>query len=181
MKHLPPAEPPAVAIDLPGRAFLPRDYIPDIRSKIDVYRRLSRAAEAAHVEDIQAELVDRFGPLPDEAKRLCSAARVRVAAASWGIDAISRQDGLLVFNFYDISRRRLLKEALGGLLRIVDERTAAYPLAEQHPRAEIESPDGLLTILRILLEDGGTPPAAAHAMPRPGKRRRRRKPRSEAG
>ena len=181
LKHLPPAEPPAVAIDLPGRAFLPRDYIPDIRSKIDVYRRLSRAGEAAHVEDIQAELVDRFGPLPDEAKRLCSAARVRVAAASWGIDAISRQDGLLVFNFYDISRRRLLKEALGGLLRIVDERTAAYPLAEQHPRAEIDSPDGLLKILRILLEDGGTSPAAAHAMPRPGKRRRRRKPRSEAG
>ena len=43
MKALPPAEPPPVNVDLPGEAWLPRDYIPDLRAKIDVYRRLSRA------------------------------------------------------------------------------------------------------------------------------------------
>ncbi|MBL7193091.1 MAG: transcription-repair coupling factor [Pirellulales bacterium] len=178
LKHLPPAEPPAVAIDLPGRAFLPRDYIPDIRSKIDVYRRLSRAGEASHIDDIQAELADRFGPLPDEARRLCEAARVRVAAASWGIDAITRQDGLLVFTFHDISRRRLLKDAMNGLLRIVDERTAAYPLAARHNAAEIATPDGLLAVMRLLLErhDGRPQPIAAETPAGPRRRRRRRKP-----
>ena len=178
LKHLPPAEPPAVAIDLPGRAFLPRDYIPDIRSKIDVYRRLSRAGEASHIDDIQAELADRFGPLPDEARRLCEAARVRVAAASWGIDAITRQDGLLVFTFHDISRRRLLKDAMNGLLRIVDERTAAYPLAARHNAAEIATPDGLLAVMRLLLErhDGRPQPIAAETHAGPRRRRRRRKP-----
>ena len=188
LKHLPPAEPPAVAIDLPGRAFLPRDYIPDIRSKIDVYRRLSRASEAGHVDDIAAELVDRFGPLPDEARRLCEAARVRVAAASWGIDAITRQDGLLVFTFHDISRRRALKEAMDGLLRIVDERTAAYPLVQQHSPQEFGTPDGLLTVMRDLLERsgsrprGGDPASTGSAAPTAGKRRRRRrKPRDTTG
>ena len=178
LKHLPPAEPPAVAIDLPGRAFLPRDYIPDIRSKIDVYRRLSRAAEAGHVDDIQAELADRFGPLPDEARRLCEAARVRVAAASWGIDAINRHDGLLVLSFHDISRRRALKEAMDGLLRIVDERTAAYPLVQQHDADDLATPDGLLAVLRGLLECSGVRGAATpEGLQARKSRRRRRKPR----
>ena len=35
---------PPVTIDLPGEAWLPRDYVPDFRAKIDVYHRLSRAA-----------------------------------------------------------------------------------------------------------------------------------------
>jgi transcription-repair coupling factor (superfamily II helicase) len=40
---MPPAEPPPVNIDLPGEAWLPRDYVPEFRATIDVYRRLSRA------------------------------------------------------------------------------------------------------------------------------------------
>lgn len=180
LKHLPPAEPPAVAIDLPGRAFLPREYIPDIRSKIDVYRRLSRAGEGSHIDDIQAELADRFGPLPDEARRLCEAARVRVAAAAWGIDAISRQDGLLVFTFHDISRRRLLKDALHGQLRIVDERTAAYPLAAEHDADEIAAADGLLAVMRGLLERENEKPVRADSEQAVGKPRGRRRRKSRA-
>jgi predicted adenylyl cyclase CyaB len=59
-----------VNVDLPGEAWLPRDYIPDFRAKIDVYRRLSRATAESQVDDLARELVDRFGPLPDEALRL---------------------------------------------------------------------------------------------------------------
>ncbi len=53
------------AILLPGEAWLPRDYVPDFRAKIDVYRRLSRATAAGQVDDLAAELTDRFGPPPD--------------------------------------------------------------------------------------------------------------------
>ena len=71
------AEPPAVNVDLPGAAWLPRDYVPDIRAKIDVYRRLSRATTESQVDELATELDDRFGPLPDEARRLLEFARLR--------------------------------------------------------------------------------------------------------
>ncbi len=67
MKQMPPAEPPPVNVDLPGEAWLPRDYIPDFRAKIDVYRRLSRATAPSQVDDLATELTDRFGRRPRRA------------------------------------------------------------------------------------------------------------------
>jgi transcription-repair coupling factor (superfamily II helicase) len=86
IKALPPAEPPPVTIDLPGDAWLPREYIADFRAKIDVYRRLARATDDGQIDDLEKELSDRFGPLPVEAGRLLDFARLRVAAVAHGID-----------------------------------------------------------------------------------------------
>src|SRR3989304_563925 len=42
LKKMPPRESIDVNIDLPGEAYLPRGYVPDMRAKIDLYRRLGR-------------------------------------------------------------------------------------------------------------------------------------------
>jgi transcription-repair coupling factor (superfamily II helicase) len=134
LKALPPAEPPAVNLDLPGAAWLPRDYIPDLRGKIDVYRRLSRATEAAQLDDIAAELADRFGPLPEEAQRLVDFARIRVAAARHGVDSISRHPGMLVIGHHDrkaIERLQAAAAKRGTTVRVVDQKTAVLPLPEK--------------------------------------------------
>ena len=44
---------------------MPRGYVPDMRTKIDLYRRLARLTTEAAVDDFASELADRFGPLPD--------------------------------------------------------------------------------------------------------------------
>ena len=53
-----------VDIDLPGKAYIPPSYVPDMRPKIDLYRRLARVSTDAELEDFAAELVDRLGRLP---------------------------------------------------------------------------------------------------------------------
>ena len=65
LKKLPPRESVDVNIDLPGEAYLPRGYVPDMRAKIDLYRRLARLTTEAAVDDFASELADRFGPLPE--------------------------------------------------------------------------------------------------------------------
>ena len=45
LKKLPPKESVDVEVDLPGEAYLPRTYVPDMRLKIDLYRRLARVAD----------------------------------------------------------------------------------------------------------------------------------------
>jgi transcription-repair coupling factor (superfamily II helicase) len=137
-------------MDLPGAAWLPRDFIPDVRTKIDVYRRLSRATAEPQVDDLATELADRFGPLPDEVRRMLEFARLRIAAAAHGIDSLSRQPGLLMIGHHDpqaIQRLRATWQAGGGTMRVVGDRTAVVPLDSR----VAEDPDRLLKLVRTLL------------------------------
>ncbi|HND53276.1 MAG TPA: transcription-repair coupling factor, partial [Pirellulaceae bacterium] len=58
LKKMPPKLVIDVDIDLPGQAFIPDDYLPDIRQKVDLYRRVSRISAIQEVEDLRSELVD---------------------------------------------------------------------------------------------------------------------------
>src|SRR6185295_17596795 len=66
LKRLPPKISIDVSIDLPGQTFIPRDYVPAMRLKIDLYRRVARVATNAEWDDLVSELADRFGPHPRE-------------------------------------------------------------------------------------------------------------------
>jgi transcription-repair coupling factor (superfamily II helicase) len=153
LKALPPAEPPAVAVDLPGEAWLPREYIPEFRTKIDIYRRISRATADGQLDDIAAELADRFGPLPLEASRLIEFARLRVAAAELGIDSISRHPGLVVFGHHKPRGVERLRDACrrhGRSLRLVGAATAVLPVSPD----VAASPDRLFQEVQTVLRAG---------------------------
>ena len=75
VRHLqkkPPKISLEVDIDLPGKAYLPDDYVPDMRLKIDLYRRLSRVEAYQQLDDLRGEMRDRFGPIPAPVERLLS-------------------------------------------------------------------------------------------------------------
>lgn len=59
---------PELIFDAP--AFLPDDYVEDTGQRLDFYRRLSAAADVDEVHDVLAELHDRFGDMPEEARQL---------------------------------------------------------------------------------------------------------------
>lgn len=115
-------------IQLPGETLLPDEYIPDLRWKVDLYRRLTRVETHAQIDDLRAELEDRFGPLPAAAQRLLELARLRLDAANWRISAIHLEDRFLVFRYADRARIEPLLARHGGTLRLVDERSLYLPL-----------------------------------------------------
>ena len=59
---------PELTVDVP--AFIPDDYVPDAGQRLDLYRRLSQARDEDDVRATLAEIADRYGPLPDEARLL---------------------------------------------------------------------------------------------------------------
>jgi transcription-repair coupling factor (superfamily II helicase) len=151
LKALPPAEPPPVNLDLPGEAWLPRDYVPELRAKIDIYRRLSRATTPRQVEELARELADRFGPPPDEARRLLDFALLRTLAAARGIDSLTRHPGMIMIGHHDraaIDRMRQAAAKKGRVVRVVDQKTAVVPLRPE----TLTDPTRLLASLRSLLE-----------------------------
>jgi transcription-repair coupling factor (superfamily II helicase) len=59
---------PELSFDV--EALLPEDYVADVGVRLSLYKRLASAADEAHVGEIAAEMEDRFGPPPDDARRL---------------------------------------------------------------------------------------------------------------
>ena len=170
IKALPPAEPPPVTIDLAGEAWLPRDYVPDFRAKIDIYRRLSRVTVESQVDDLAAELTDRFGPPPDECRRLLDFARLRTAAMAHGIDSITRHPGMIMIGHHDRQAMETLRQAAvsrGRTVRIVDQRTVVLPLSEE----TLVAADRVITAVRSFLAPPvGGPASGRRAGKGPGPR-----------
>ena len=130
LKQAPPPETIDVEIDLPGTSYLPDDYVPDIRLKIDFYRRLARISDPAQLQTYREELVDRFGPPPPPVARLLQLAELRIAAARWQITAIRSEDRFLRFSFADPTRMRRLAETTSAQFRVVDDGSAYVPLGK---------------------------------------------------
>jgi transcription-repair coupling factor (superfamily II helicase) len=135
-----------VDIDLPGVAYLPDDYVPDRKQKIDIYRRLTRIEQFTEIESIRSELVDRFGRLPRPAERLLALADIKLEAAIWQIQAIYLQDNFLGFRYGDQRRIEQLAGLRKGKIRIVDSETALIPL-----RSTAIDSDRLLALVKAIL------------------------------
>ena len=106
--------PPDVVLDRP--AHLPEGYVPDDEVKLDLYRRLARATSAGEIDELRAEMRERFGPLPDEAENLLHMARLRVLGASMGLQhvLIRGDEARLTF-------RQGASPRLAGLTRALDD------------------------------------------------------------
>jgi transcription-repair coupling factor (superfamily II helicase) len=129
LKKLPPRESVDVNIDLPGEAYLPRGYVPDMRAKIDLYRRLARLTAESAVDDFATELADRFGPLPAVVEHLLELARLRIWAHGWGVHEIRIEDRFAVLGYSTREKMTRLVKHSENRLRVADASSAYLPLA----------------------------------------------------
>ncbi|WP_402718562.1 transcription-repair coupling factor [Janthinobacterium rivuli] len=72
-------------INLHVPALLPADFCGDVHERLSIYKRLANCATQEKIDDIQEELIDRFGKLPDAVKALVETHRLRIAAKTVGI------------------------------------------------------------------------------------------------
>ena len=147
LKQLPPRETVEVELDLPVEAYIPRSYVPDLRTKIDLYRRLASITSLEHLNDFRAELIDRFGPLPELVERLLLLAELRIAAHRWRIRSVRVEDNYIVLSYASAAMIRRLAEHNGRNLRIVDNCTAYLPLPQRNA-----SPEMIVRTVKSLLQ-----------------------------
>jgi transcription-repair coupling factor (superfamily II helicase) len=75
-------------INLHSSALLPSDYLPDVHTRLIMYKRIANAPDIQALDDIQVEMIDRFGLLPKQAKALIQLAELKLKAAPLGIRKI---------------------------------------------------------------------------------------------
>ncbi len=86
-------------IDLGVPARLPEDYLPDVHSRLVLYKRIANASDSAELRELQVEMIDRFGLLPEAAKNLFTVTELKLTAAPLGIRKIeaAAHGGRIVF------------------------------------------------------------------------------------
>ena len=99
------------------------------------------------MRDFEAELRDRFGPIPRDAARLVAQQEVQILARLWQIVRINPEEGFITMTYEDRKYMNLLKNRVGNRFRIVDEKQACYLM--KNPDAP---PDRLLKTLKKMLQ-----------------------------
>ncbi|GAB2599142.1 transcription-repair-coupling factor [Paractinoplanes abujensis] len=86
-----PEEEAEVKIDLPVDAHLPVDYISVERLRLEMYRKLAEARDSAALDEVVAEMTDRYGEPPAQVANLIAVARFRQIARAYGLTDVSMQ------------------------------------------------------------------------------------------
>ncbi len=97
LKGEPPREEIDPDVQLPVPAFIPDPYMPDVHQRLWFYKRFAQASSDEELEDIRAEVVDRYGDPPDEVDALCTLMQVKVRLRALRIRGLDSGPGRLVF------------------------------------------------------------------------------------
>ncbi len=101
---------PEVELHLP--ALIPEDYVPDVHLRLVLYKRIAGTESREELDELKVELIDRFGPLPQQAQSLFRATQIKLRAAQLGIRKIDAgaAGGYIVFDEHNkIDATRVLK------------------------------------------------------------------------
>ncbi|MEJ7745829.1 MAG: TRCF domain-containing protein, partial [Luteimonas sp.] len=87
-------------IELHIPSLIPDAYLPDVHARLTLYKRISSARDGDALRELQVEMIDRFGLLPDPAKHLFAIAELKLQATALGIRKIDlgASGGRLQFN-----------------------------------------------------------------------------------
>jgi transcription-repair coupling factor (superfamily II helicase) len=80
-----------VKVDLPVDAHLPHEYLGVERLRLEMYRKIAAAKTSQRLDEVEAELRDRYGSPPDQVANLLAVARFRLLARSFGLTDVSLQ------------------------------------------------------------------------------------------
>ena len=73
-------------------ALIPDDYLPDINTRLVLYKRIAGAESEDELRDLQVEMIDRFGLLPTATRNLFKITQIKLLAAGLGIQKIDAGD-----------------------------------------------------------------------------------------
>ncbi|MFE4198241.1 transcription-repair coupling factor [Paenarthrobacter sp. NPDC056912] len=96
-------------IELPVNAHLPHDYVPGERLRLEAYRKLAAAITYEAIDEVLAELVDRYGEPPLPAQNLIAVARFRVGAREAGLSDVALQGNFIRFSPAELPESKTMR------------------------------------------------------------------------
>ena len=110
-------------LELEYSGFIPDTYIDSAQEKMEIYKKIASVRSREELESLHAELLDRFGPPPDEAASLLSLAEIRLICRDIAVSSLRERAGMVRVEFGKVSKLkverliRLMKES-GGKIKL---------------------------------------------------------------
>ena len=145
-------------IDLHIPALIPEDYLPDVHTRLIMYKRIASAKDEDGLQDLQEEMIDRFGVLPEALKNLFNITRLKLAASPLGVRKIDLgpQGGRL--HFHEQTRIDPMR-----VIKLIQSEPQTYRLDGNNKlkvSKELPDADSRFQVIRGLLENISTRDAA---------------------
>ena len=140
-------------INLGTSVLIPQAYVSDLNVRLGLYRRLSELVDRAEIDAFAAELIDRFGPLPDEVENLLQVIAIKRLCRDAGVGKIKAGPKGAVVSFH---QDRV--GDLDALLDFVQRQAGSVQLRPDHKlvyRRQWDDPRQRVAGVRRLLDDLG--------------------------
>jgi transcription-repair coupling factor (superfamily II helicase) len=115
-------------LELEYSGFIPESYIDSPQDKMEVYKMIASIREKDELERVYAELIDRFGPLPDEAASLLALAEIRIICRRLAVASLKERAGIARIEFAKVSRVKV-----DALIRMMQESSGKVKLDPHKP------------------------------------------------
>jgi transcription-repair coupling factor (superfamily II helicase) len=145
-------------VDLHVASLLPDNYLPDVHLRLVLYKRIAAAASDEELRELQVEMIDRFGLLPEPAKNLFRIAGYKQAARALGLRKIDVGPGGGSVTF-----ERDTRVEPATLIRYVQQNSRTHRLeggTKLRFTAKLEQDEQRFAAVEQLLEDLKKPAAA---------------------
>jgi transcription-repair coupling factor (superfamily II helicase) len=137
-------------IELNIPALLPEDYLPDVHSRLVLYKRIASAKDETELRDLQVEMIDRFGLLPEATKNLFDITALKLRAHPLGVHKIEAgpKGARLLFD----ENPKLDPAKLIGLIQSRPNTYKMDGADKLRYIADLEAPDGRVKKIHALLD-----------------------------
>jgi transcription-repair coupling factor (superfamily II helicase) len=135
---------PEIQLGIP--AYVPETYVPDVNQRLVLYKRLAGIRRAADLDDIAAELQDRFGPVPPLVDSLLQVMSLRRTLKDLLVTAVRKRGEAIVFELHPETPVR--PETVLALTRKERDRVRLFPDSRVGYRPDACDTDGLIAELQ---------------------------------
>ena len=101
-----------VEIDLGVDAYLPETYVADQRQKIEIYKRIRELDSQEMLDELEDDLLDRFGEYPEEVAHLLTIGQIKMDGDRALLETIRKQEAHIVFTLSKVGTKRYSVEQL---------------------------------------------------------------------
>jgi len=116
-----------VWLELEYTGFIPETYISLAQTKMEVYKKIASISTQDELDRVYSELLDRFGPIPDEVQSLLALAEIRIICRRLSIASLKEKAGRVHVEFSKVS-----KVSIERLLRLMKESAGRVKLDPHH-------------------------------------------------
>jgi transcription-repair coupling factor (superfamily II helicase) len=137
-------------IDTDQNVMIPSEYIGSVAERLSFYNRIAALTQEADIRTISREMIDRFGPIPEQVLALFDIIRIRETGKRMGFERIVLKEGRLKVYFISNPHSQFYKsEILDGIIQYVQKHPALCRM-KQSEKGLMLTLDGVFDVKQAL-------------------------------